>query len=137
MFQLRFTTVVEAPLTVAFDVARTLGRPWGTPLDEVVSVRPVRDVFALPPGHGFRWLTHSRRFSATGAGTLVLHRRFDVERCVEAIEAERVTIVTGVPTIYIALLNARVPPVALASVRFYKSAAATMPVEIARRWHDA
>ena len=29
VFQLRFTTVVEAPLTVAFDVARTLGRPWG------------------------------------------------------------------------------------------------------------
>ena len=71
MFQLRFTTLVEAPLTVAFDVARSLGRPWRTPLQEVVSVRPFRDVYALPPGHGFRWLTHSRRFSATGAGTVV------------------------------------------------------------------
>ncbi|HEX2074297.1 MAG TPA: NUDIX domain-containing protein [Geodermatophilus sp.] len=71
MFQLRFTTVVEAPLTVAFDVARTLGRPWGTPLEEIVSVRPVRDVYAVGPGRGWRWLTHSRRFSATGAGTLV------------------------------------------------------------------
>ena len=49
MFQLRFTTVVEAPLTVAFDVARTLGRPWGAPLEEVVSVRPVRDVYAVGP----------------------------------------------------------------------------------------
>ncbi len=73
----------------------------------------------------------------SGAGTLVLHRRFDVDRCADAIEAQRVTIVTGVPTIYIALLNARVRPAALASVRFYKSAAATMPVEIARRWRDA
>ena len=71
MFQLRFTTLVEAPLTVAFDVARTLGRPWGTPLEEVVSVRPVRDVYAAGPGSGWRWLTHSRRFSATGEGTLV------------------------------------------------------------------
>jgi 8-oxo-dGTP diphosphatase len=71
VFQLRFTTLVEAPLTVAFDVARTLGRPWPAPLSEVVSVRPYRDVYALPPGHGFRWLTHSRRFSATGAGTVV------------------------------------------------------------------
>jgi 8-oxo-dGTP diphosphatase len=71
VFQLRFTTVVEAPLTVAFDVARTLGRPWGTPLEEVVSVRPVRDVYAIGPGQGWRWLTHSRRFSATGAGTQV------------------------------------------------------------------
>ena len=71
MHRLRFTTLVEAPLTVAFDVARTLGRPWGTPLQEVVSLRPERDVYAVGPGHGWRWLTHSRRFSATGAGTLV------------------------------------------------------------------
>ena len=71
MFQLRFTTLVEAPLTVAFDVARALGRPWATPLEEVVSARPFRDVYALGPGSGFRWLTHSRTFSATGAGTLV------------------------------------------------------------------
>jgi 8-oxo-dGTP diphosphatase len=71
VFQLRFTTLVEAPLTVAFDVARALGRPWGAPLSEVVSQRPVRDVYAVGPGRGFRWLTHSRRFSATGAGTLV------------------------------------------------------------------
>jgi 8-oxo-dGTP diphosphatase len=28
-------------------------------------------VYSLGPGHGLRWLTHSRRFSATGAGTLV------------------------------------------------------------------
>jgi 8-oxo-dGTP diphosphatase len=71
VFQLRFTTLVEAPLTVAFDVARTFGRPWGVPLEEVLSLRPERDVHALPAGHGFRWLTHERRFSATGAGTLV------------------------------------------------------------------
>jgi len=71
VFQLRFTTLVEAPLTVAFDVARTLGRPWGMPLEEVVSVRPERDVYAVGPGSGWRWLVHSRRFSATGAGTLV------------------------------------------------------------------
>ena len=50
MFRLRFTTLVEAPLTVAFDVARTLGRPWRAPLEEVVSVRPVRDVYASGTG---------------------------------------------------------------------------------------
>ena len=72
----------------------------------------------------------------SGAAVLVLHRRFDVERCAEAVEAHRVTVMTGVPTIYIALLNAGIRPSALASVRFYKSAAATMPVEIARRWRD-
>ena len=71
MHRLRFTTLVEAPLTVAFDVARTLGRPWPMPLEEVLSVRPERDVYAVPPGTRWRWLTHSRRFTATGAGTLV------------------------------------------------------------------
>jgi 8-oxo-dGTP diphosphatase len=69
--QLRFTTLVEAPLTVAFDSARALGRPWTAPLAEVCSVRPVRDVYAAGPSRRFRSLTHSRRFTATGAGTLV------------------------------------------------------------------
>ncbi|RBY89465.1 (deoxy)nucleoside triphosphate pyrophosphohydrolase [Blastococcus sp. TF02A-30] len=69
MLRLRFTTLVEAPLTVAFDVAQDLGRPWARPLEEVLSVRPARDVFTSGPGR--RWVVHSRRFRATGAGTLV------------------------------------------------------------------
>jgi 8-oxo-dGTP diphosphatase len=71
VFQLRFTTLVEAPLTVAFDVARSLGRPWPHPLREVVSERPWRDVYEAAPGSGWRSLVHTRHFSATGAGTLV------------------------------------------------------------------
>ena len=71
MHRLRFTTLVDAPSTVAFDVARTLGRPWPMPLEEILSVRPERDVYAVGPGSGWRWLTHSRRFTPTGAGTLV------------------------------------------------------------------
>ncbi|GAB3300938.1 hypothetical protein GCM10027451_03650 [Geodermatophilus aquaeductus] len=71
MYRLRFTTVVAAPLTVAFDVARALGRPWPFPLQEVESVRPVRDLYAAGPRRGLRRLTHERRFTATGAGTVV------------------------------------------------------------------
>jgi 8-oxo-dGTP diphosphatase len=71
VYRLRFTTSVDAPLTVAFDVARALGRPWGAPLAEVGSERPFRDVYALGPWRGFRRLTHARRFSPTGDGTLV------------------------------------------------------------------
>ena len=71
VFQLRFTTLVEAPLTVAFDVARSLGRPWPLPLTEVVSERPWRDVYVAAPGNGWRTLVHTRQFAATGAGTLV------------------------------------------------------------------
>jgi 8-oxo-dGTP diphosphatase len=68
--RLCFTTVVDAPLTVAFDVARALGRPWGAPLEEVISVRPERDLYEGGSGRGRR-LTHARRFTATGAGTRV------------------------------------------------------------------
>lgn len=42
------------------------------------------------------------------AATLVLHRRVDVERCAAAIEEHKVTFMSGVPTIYIALMNAGV-----------------------------
>ena len=71
MFRLRFTTLVEAPLTVAFDVARSFGRPWPFPLSEVVSRRPWCDVYAAGAVPGWRWLTHSRTFTPTGAGTLM------------------------------------------------------------------
>ncbi len=74
MSRLSFTTVVAAPLTVAFDVARALGRPWPFPLEEVESVRPVSDVYAAAPGRGWRRLVHARRFTATGAGTVVEER---------------------------------------------------------------
>ena len=67
---LRLTTIVAAPLTVAFDVARALGRPWAGPLQELESVRPVRDRYALTDRHG-RQVVHVRRFTATGAGTRV------------------------------------------------------------------
>src|SRR3712207_1134108 len=71
VYRLGFTTIVAAPLTVAFDVARALGRPWPVPLEEVESVRPVRDVYAVGPGRGWRTLTHARSFTATAQGTRV------------------------------------------------------------------
>ena len=67
---LRLSTIVDAPLTVAFDVARALGRPWAGPLQELESVRPVHDRYALTDRHGRR-VVHVRRFTATGAGTRV------------------------------------------------------------------
>ncbi len=70
MYQLRFTTLVEAPLTVAFDVARTLGRPWPWALTELASDRPRSDVFRGAGGL-LASVTHTRRFHPTGAGTLV------------------------------------------------------------------
>jgi 8-oxo-dGTP diphosphatase len=71
VYRLRFTTLVEAPLTVAFDVARALGRPWGEPLVEVRSERPFGDVYTAGPTSGRRRLTHTRRFEPKADGTLV------------------------------------------------------------------
>jgi long-chain acyl-CoA synthetase len=68
--------------------------------------------------------------------TLVLFRRFVPEAVLEGIERERVTMFFAVPTIYIALLGAGVPKEKLASIRYFFSAAATMPQEISRRWTE-
>jgi len=68
--------------------------------------------------------------------TLVLYRRFVPDVVLEGIQRQRVTMFFGVPTIYIALLGANVPKEKLASIRYYFSAAATMPQEISRRWTD-
>jgi long-chain acyl-CoA synthetase len=68
--------------------------------------------------------------------TLVLFRRFVPDAVLEGIERERVSMFFAVPTIYIALLGAGVPKARLASVRYFFSAAATMPQEISRRWTE-
>ena len=68
--------------------------------------------------------------------TLVLHRRFVPDAVLDSIVREQVTMFFGVPTIYIALLNQDVRPQQLASIRYWFSAAATMPQEISRRWSE-
>jgi len=50
------------------------------------------------------------------------------------VEHAQVTMFFAVPTIYIGLLNAGIDPRRFSSVRYYFSAAATMPIEVARRW---
>jgi long-chain acyl-CoA synthetase len=70
------------------------------------------------------------------AATVVLQRRYDPVETPALVEREQVTMFFGVPTIYIGLLNAGLDPRRFDSVRYYFSAAATMPVEIARRWQS-
>ncbi|TKJ19047.1 (deoxy)nucleoside triphosphate pyrophosphohydrolase [Blastococcus sp. CCUG 61487] len=71
MIRLRFTTTVEAPLTVAFDVGRALGRPWPRPTREIESVRPWSDVHSVEGLRGRGRVTHTRWFTATAEGTRV------------------------------------------------------------------
>src|SRR4051812_16598663 len=73
--------------------------------------------------------------SGLNAGaTLVMYRRFDPQQVLPSLMLDGVTMFFAVPTIYIGLLNANVPPEQLTSVRYWFSAAATMPVEVAERW---
>ncbi|HYM96214.1 MAG TPA: long-chain fatty acid--CoA ligase [Candidatus Sulfotelmatobacter sp.] len=68
--------------------------------------------------------------------TLVLHRRFHPETVVESIARDRVSMFFGVPSIYVALLSLDLSPERLSSIRYWFSAAATMPQEISRRWTE-
>jgi long-chain acyl-CoA synthetase len=64
----------------------------------------------------------------------VLHRRFEPQRILDSIEADGVTMFFGVPTIYIGLLSAAIEPARLRGVRYYFSAAAALPADVAERW---
>lgn len=66
--------------------------------------------------------------------TIVLQRRFIPKQVVEAINAEKITMFFGVPTVFIKLLG--LEPNQLASIRYYFSAAAPMPIKIAQRWQE-
>jgi long-chain acyl-CoA synthetase len=70
---------------------------------------------------------------AAGAA-LVLHRRFDRDSVLQSVGRDDVTMFFAVPTIYIMLLDAGVRPEDLSNVRYFFSAAATMPIEVAERW---
>lgn len=65
---------------------------------------------------------------------IVLQRRFKSEQVLDAILTEKITMFFGVPTVFIKLLNLN--PSSLANVRYFFSAAAPMPVEIAQKWQE-
>lgn len=68
--------------------------------------------------------------------TIVLQRRFELEQVLSTIVRDRVTIFFGVPTVFIKLLNTNTSDYDLSSVRYYFTAAATMPIEVTQRWHS-
>jgi long-chain acyl-CoA synthetase len=74
--------------------------------------------------------------SLASAGTVLLHRRFDAEATPALLRAQGMTHLYAVPAIYIYLLNAGLSPADLPDLRYCFSAAATMPVEVARRWQE-
>jgi long-chain acyl-CoA synthetase len=68
--------------------------------------------------------------------TIVLQRRFDPQQVLQLIQIHRVTMFFGVPTVFIKMLNADTSSYDMTSVRYYFSAAAPMPVEVAQIWQN-
>lgn len=70
-------------------------------------------------------------------GTLTLVPRFDVDKVLQVMERDRVTVFSGVPTMFIALLHA--PDLAkydLSSLRVSNSGGASIPGEVIRAFED-
>lgn len=67
--------------------------------------------------------------------TLVLHRQFEPEAVLQSLEDQAVTLFFGVPTHYI-MLEERASTSQLCSIRRAVSAGASLPTELARKWHD-
>lgn len=68
--------------------------------------------------------------------TIVLQRRFELEQVLENIAVNQITMFFGVPTVFIKLLNADISKSILQSIRYYFSAAASMPIEVAKNWQS-
>jgi long-chain acyl-CoA synthetase len=65
----------------------------------------------------------------------VLHRKFDVSRVLRSIADHRITMVFGVPATFM-ILYEQASTHDLGSVRYYFSAAASLPSEIEKRWQQ-
>ena len=93
-----------------------------------------RGLCALPMFHCFGQNAIMNAL-VTAGGTMIMHERFVPDAFVDAIAAHRVTIFYAVPTMYILFL-AMARPLDFASVRLYFSAAAILPTDVERRWHE-
>lgn len=67
--------------------------------------------------------------------TVVLHRGFNPANVIRSIVQDQVTMFFGVPTTFIPIYN-NATQMEMVSVRYYFSAAAALPREIARKWQE-
>ncbi|MGL5943742.1 MAG: class I adenylate-forming enzyme family protein [Waterburya sp.] len=68
--------------------------------------------------------------------TIVLQRRFELEQVLKNVTVHNVTMFFGVPTVFIKLLKADISPQVFQSIRYYFSAAASMPVAVVQHWQS-
>jgi long-chain acyl-CoA synthetase len=70
-----------------------------------------------------------------GGGVLVVHERFVPDQFLAAIARHRITLLYGVPAMYILFLSMD-RTLDFDSVRIFFSAAATLPTDVERRWAE-
>ena len=127
--QPRAAVLSHANLTSAVAIYEAWGAGTGReirPADRVLCVLPLFHIYAL---------TAVLLRSLVNGVEMVLHERFALEDVMRAIEAG-VTHMNGVPTMWIAMVNA--PGVAqrdLTSLRVVSSGGAGLPYEVAQRFH--
>src|SRR5579864_3711996 len=109
-------------------------RAWFAPLanpdgpDIVLGVLPLFHIYAM---------TTIMNFSVFGAGTMVLQPRFVVEDVLKAIQRERPHLLPGVPTMYMAINNARnLGRYNLRSLKGAISGAAPLPPEVQKQFES-
>jgi long-chain acyl-CoA synthetase len=98
-----------------------------TPADRLICYLPLFHCF------GQNFIMNA---SINSGATLVLHERFVPEEILQSIQNNRVTMFLGVPTIYLRYLAMPNIEPYFATVRYFFSAAAPMPIEVARRWAE-
>ncbi|MBV9893036.1 MAG: long-chain fatty acid--CoA ligase [Chloroflexi bacterium] len=116
-------------------VANTLQvRAWFGPLanpdgsDIVLGVLPLFHIYAM---------TTIMNFSVYGGGTMVLQPRFVVDDVLKAIQRERAQLLPGVPTMYMAINNAKhLAHYNLRSLKGAISGAAPLPLDVQRRFEE-
>ncbi|HWP59578.1 MAG TPA: long-chain fatty acid--CoA ligase [Candidatus Acidoferrales bacterium] len=72
----------------------------------------------------------------TAGATLILHERFVIDELLESIRSNRASMFFGVPAVYVRLLGVSGIDESFQPVRYYFSAAAPMPTEVARAWRE-
>jgi long-chain acyl-CoA synthetase len=93
-----------------------------------------RALMVIPLFHVYG-LTVGMMIGALQGVTLILIPKYDVELLIDAITRYRPTIVPGVPTLYVSLLNhPRVAEIDFSSIKSFNSGSAPLPLDVIDRW---
>jgi len=74
--------------------------------------------------------------SVSSGATLILHARFQPDEILDSIQSNRVSMFFGVPVVYSRLLSIPKIKECFRNVRYCFTAAAPMPVSVARQWRE-